>query len=393
MKFPRIFQTEKKANPIGAVLVTGSGSEPPKWNARAFYDEGYLKNPVIYMCVEEIAKAIAGLKIEVWRGDDALEDHAIIDLLRQPNPTMSGNALIKAMFVDYLISGEMSCVQYPLGGRAVEMWHIDPRGVTVNAGSGGIASGYVYEKNGKKTTFPMTGGTTPRADLFFYKRYNPEDYWRGMSPMVAAAVAGDTHNAGMVWNYSLLKNGAKPSGAFVYDEAPDEESQSRLREWIDTMLSGGKNAGRPVLLTGGGKWQQMSLSPMDMDFKVSMTEAKKLIAGVYGVPLPLVDTEATTFANMEAAKERFYIDTVIPLAEEFLQAFGNWLLSPYGDGLSLKIDKDEIPALESVRNRKFDRVLKALNAGLILPEEAREEIGYDPMDAELGSGGEAYGGA
>jgi phage portal protein BeeE len=102
---------------------------------------------------------------------------------------------------------------------------------------------------------------------------------------------------------------------------------------------------------------------------------------VYGVPLPLIDNEAATFANMDTAKERFYTDTVLPLAKEWLEAFGAWLLPSFGDNLEFHIDMDEIPALDAARERKFNRVLKALQAGLLSVDEARDEIGYDSLDA------------
>lgn len=395
MKLPRIFGSERKSNPVGQSLVMGMAIEGPRWEARQFIDEGYRKNPVIYMCVEEISKAIAGLEVELWQGDKYLESHHALDMLRKPNPTMGGASLIKAMFVDYLVTGEYACAQSPTNGTAAELWHIDPQAVKIKGGVGGVAAGYVYDNNGKKIEFPVKGGLlNPRADLFFGKRYNPKDYWRGMSPLEAAAIAADTHNKGAEWNYSLLKNGAKPSGIveFPADGDVSEQTLNRLREWFKAAFMGSKNAGELPILTGGARWQQTSLSPMDMDFKTSMTEAKKLIAGVYGVPLPLIDTDATTFANMEMAKERFYIDTVLPLAEEFWQTFGDWLLPQFGDDLQFKIDKDDIPALESVRNRKFDRVLKSLNAGMLTLDEAREEIGYDAIDMpDAGDEGETYG--
>lgn len=60
-------------------------------------------------------------------------------------------------------------------------------------------------------------------------------------------------------------------------------------------------------------------------------------------------------------------------------SFRRWLLPKFGPDLSFKIDMDAIPALEAVRGRKADRTLKLLAAGILTIDEAREEIGYDPM--------------
>ena len=381
MKLPRLFQREEKANPTGVSLMVGGGAGFLKWtDKRAFVEEGYQRNPVIYMAVEEIAKAIAGLEFELKRGDEYIEDHPLLDLLKRPNPMQGGREFIKTCIVDYLTQGEMAIAQ-PQGQRQpVELWRVDPSEIEVKPGRGGIPAAYVHRRNGVQTDFPVRGVTAPRADLFFYKRFNPRDYWRGQSPLMAGGIAGDIHNRGQEWNYNLLKNAAKPSGIVSFKDDPSEETVSRLKEWFKRAFQGSENAGEIPTLTGGAEWKQTSLSPIDMDFLNSMTEAKKLIAGVFGVPLPLIDNEAATFANMDTAKERFYTDTVLPLANEWLEAFGAWILPAFGDDLELCIDMDDIPALEAVRNRKFDRVMKALSAGIITVDEARDEIGYDPMD-------------
>lgn len=381
MKLPRLFQREEKANPVGVSLMVGGGAGFLKWtDKRAFVEEGYQRNPVIYMAVEEIAKAIAGLEFELKRGDEYIEDHPLLDLLKRPNPMQGGREFIKTCIVDYLTQGEMAIAQPQGQKQPVELWRVDPSEIEVKPGRGGIPAAYVHRRNGVQTDFPVRGVTAPRADLFFYKRFNPRDYWRGQSPLMAGGIAGDIHNRGQEWNYNLLKNAAKPSGIVSFKDDPSEETVSRLKEWFKRAFQGSENSGEIAALTGGAEWAQTSLSPLDMDFMNSMTEAKKLIAGVFGVPLPLIDNEAATFANMDTAKERFYTDTVLPLANEWLEAFGAWILPAFGDDLELCIDMDDIPALEAVRNRKFDRVMKALNAGIITVDEARDEIGYDPMD-------------
>lgn len=378
MKLPAIFRREVKQNPVGSSLMIGGGQGFVKWtDKRAFVEEGYQRNPVIYMAVEEIAKAVAGLHLELKRGEDYVEEHPVLDLLHRPNAMQGGKEFLKTVFVDYLTQGEMAIAQ-PIGQRQpAELWRVDPSEVEVKPGRGGIPAAYIHKRNGQETAFPVKGLTAPRSDMFFYKRFNPRDYWRGQSPLMAGGIAGDIHNRGSDWNYSLLRNAAKPSGIVRFKDDPSTETVSRLKEWFKRAFQGSENAGEMPVLTGGAEWTQTSMSPMDMDFATSMTEAKKLIAGVYGVPLPLIDNEAATFANMDTAKERFYTDTVLPLANEWLEAFGAWLLPAFGDDLELCIDMDDIPALEAVRNRKFDRVLKALNAGLITLDEARDEIGYE----------------
>jgi phage portal protein BeeE len=114
-----------------------------------------------------------------------------------------------------------------------------------------------------------------------------------------------------------------------------------------------------------------------MDFISTLKECSKYIAMAYGVPLPLIDNDASTFNNLKEAKEKLYIDTVIPLFNQFLSQLNIWL-SKQLNGNYICIDLDDVPALESLRQVKFDRVTKAVDLGIISIDEARIELDFAP---------------
>jgi phage portal protein BeeE len=51
----------------------------------------------------------------------------------------------------------------------------------------------------------------------------------------------------------------------------------------------------------------------------------------------------------------------------------------YGEGLQFQINEDKIGALEGVRTRLYDRMIRAVTAGVLTEDEAREAMGYDPL--------------
>ena len=81
------------------------------------------------------------------------------------------------------------------------------------------------------------------------------------------------------WNRALLDNAARPSGALVYEPAsrarcsPPTSSTGSRPSW-PSAFAGGGNAGRPMLLEGGLKWQALALTPADMDF-VTLKAARR----------------------------------------------------------------------------------------------------------------------
>lgn len=385
MKLPSLFRrqsVEVKENPVGAAFMVPAGAS---WvrpdNKRAFVTEGYQTNVVVYRAVREITGALSDLVLEVKQGDNVLDGHPALELLKQPNPVQGWDTFIKEAFTNYLLLGELSIVSAN-DGIPSELWNVNPLHVEVVPGRGGIAARYVHKLNSVTTVFEVDR-MTGMGNMFFMKMYNPVDYWRGQAPLVAAGLAADTHNAGMKWNYSLLKNSARPSGLIKLGEGAGGEVVGKIKEWFKRAMQGENNAGEIPILPGGAEWVAMDNSPRDMDFITTQKEAAKLVASAFGVPLPLIDNDASTFNNLEQAKERFYTDTILPMFNEFLSQFGNWLLSRYGDGLEFCVNMDEIAALESARTRKFERMVKAFGAGLISMDEAREAIGYAPAGDDM----------
>lgn len=384
MKFPRLWgrapatAPETRANPIGAALVMHGGAE---WsrpaNRRAYIDEGYRLNVVVYRCVREVATAISDMVLEVHNAAGPIEGHPALALLKRPNPMQAWDAFIENVITDRLILGECAVVAPPGRRQPVELWPVCPLDIEVKPGRGGVPLSYVHKLNGKETVFPVDQ-ITGQGDLWFNRAYDPANYWRGMSPLVAAGLVADTHNAGVKWNYKLLRNSARPSGLLQIAAGSGGEIVAQVKEWFARTMQGADNAGKPLIAEGEAKWTQMDATSRDMDFLNTQKEAAKLIAAAFGVPLPLIDNDASSYNNMETAKERFYTDTVIPLARSILSSFGAWLLPRYGEGLEFEIDLDKIVALEGARARMFDRMVKAVEKGIITVNEAREAIGYKP---------------
>lgn len=370
---------ESKKNPIGNFLVLGNKKAFGSHEATAFIKEGYQYNPIIYRCIKQITSGLADINIEVHnkKTKQLVEDHPVMKLLDKPNPVTGCDTFIKNLFTDYLITGEMSAVRYPLKSKnPVEIWAVNSSNIVINKGEGGLPASYEYDSNGVKRIFKVNQ-LNGRSDIFFQKMYNPLDYWRGMSPLKAASLAGDTHNHGMKWNNSLLQNSGRPSGIVTLEGASSPEIIERLKEYFKKTFQGSKNAGEIPVLTDGADWKPMDHSPKDMDNINGLKEMSKYIANVYGIPLPLIDDTKSTFNNMESSKEALWTDTIIPLFNEFLEHFGNWLLPLYGEDLIFKANLDSVPALEPARTRLFDRMIKAKDSGMISIDEGREALGFD----------------
>ena len=224
--------------------------------------------------------------------------------------------------------------------------------------------------------------SAPLPPILHLSFFNPLDDHYGMSPLEAAAVAVDTHNAAATWNKSLLDNAARPCGALVYDGADGvgltNTQYERLKNEFARQYQGAMNAGRPLILDGGLDWKTMSLSPKDMDFLEAKHAAAREIALAFGVPPMLLAIPGdNTYSNYQEANRAFCRQSVLPLAGRIACALTHWLAPVFGGGLVLAPDLDKVEALSTDRADLWARVSKA---PFLTVNEKRLATGYGTID-------------
>jgi HK97 family phage portal protein len=248
--------------------------------------------------------------------------------------------------------------------------------VKVEPGAGGWPAAYLYKAGEARTRLPALDGLG-RPALVHVRAVNPLDDHYGLGCLAAAAGAVAIHNSATRWNKALLDNAARPSGALVYEAEGGgvlaADQYERLKAEMEAEFGGAANAGRPMLLEGGLKWQAMSLTPADMDFVGLKAAAAREIALAFGVPPMLLGLPGdSTYANYREANRALWRLTVLPLAERILGAVAA-ALQAWWPGLSLKVDVDQVTALAEDRERLWSQVTAA---DFLTRGEKREMLGF-----------------
>jgi HK97 family phage portal protein len=247
--------------------------------------------------------------------------------------------------------------------------------VTVEADARGWPVAYRYRVGGQVMLLDALD-ELGRPAIVQLQALNPGDdhYGAGCLGAIAGAVAA--HNAANRWNRALLDNAARPSGALVHEGEKGlpltPEQFDRLRAELTESFAGGANAGRPLLLEGGLKWQPLSLSPADMDFLALKDSAAREIATGFGVPPMLLGLPGdATYANYREASRALWRQTVLPLAGKILGGIARGV-SPWFAGAELRVDVDKVPAMAEDRERLWTMVGAA---DWLSPEEKRAMVG------------------
>jgi HK97 family phage portal protein len=359
----------------------------PQWSSREyeqFADQAYIKNVIAHRAINIIAQAAASVPWALYKKDKVkIQTHPILNLLHRPNPFYAGAEFFENIYAYKLISGNAFIQAVGKDGLPPKELHIlRPDRVSIVPDDLGNIAGYIYKVNNLEKFFSRDK-ISGQTKILHIKNFHPLDDFRGLSSVEAAAFSIDQHNQAAAWNKSLLENAARPSGALIvknngaYDGNLSNEQYNRIKEQMEDVFMGSKNSGRPMLIEGGLEWQEMSMSPKDMDFIEAKNSAARDIALALGVPPQLLGIPAdNTYSNMQEARLALWEETIIPLLDHLTDSLNHWLVPMFGKDLQLEYDVNEISGLSARREKIWARIE---NATFLSENEKREMVGLSPI--------------
>ena len=348
----------------------GSGEWPRGYEAQV--REAYLGNPVAQRAVRLVAEGVGGVSVYdpgEKKGSPSTGSGRAVSLI--------SSGLLETVAAQLLLHGNAFVqVLQDAEGVPAELFALRPERVSVEGDPAGWPAAYLYKAGAARTRVPARDGLG-RPGLVHLKAMHPLDDHLGLGCLGAAAGAVAIHNAATRWNKALLDNAARPSGALVFDgdegAALSAQQFDRLKAEMEAQFQGAGNAGRPLLLDGGLKWQAMSLTPADMDFVGLKAAAAREIALAFGVPPMLLGLPGdATYANYREANRALWRLTILPLADKILRGISG-ALSAWWPGTALTLDLDGVTALSEDRERLWAQVS---GADFLSADEKREMLGF-----------------
>jgi HK97 family phage portal protein len=363
----------------------------PKWSSREykqFADQAYIKNVIAHRDINIVSQAAASVPWALYSYKDnnkvRVHNHPILRLLNRPNPFSAGAEFFENIYAYKLISGNAFIQMVAQENSPPKELHIlRPDRVSIVPDDLGNVVGYVHKVNSIETFYPYNklNGT---SKILHIKNFHPLDDLRGLSSIEAAAFSIDQYNQAAAWNKSLLENAARPSGALIvknngaYDGNLSDDQYMRIKDQLEDVFMGSKNSGRPLLIEGGLEWQEMSLSPKDMDFIEAKNSAARDIALAIGVPPQLLGIPGdNTYSNMQEARLALWEETIIPLLDHLTDSLNHWLVPMFGEGIHIEYNVNDISGLSARREKIWSRIE---NASFLSVNEKRQMVGLSPID-------------
>jgi HK97 family phage portal protein len=257
----------------------------------AVTDTSALALSAVWACVNLLAGTIASLPLMVYRTlpdgtKEVVKDHPLYRVLHDsPNADQTASDFWEFMSAALELRGNTFARKVKSGDRIVALQPIDPRLPSVRRlPSGGIE--YRWTQDG--TSYVET-----EAGMLHIRGFGG-DPLGGLSTLhfgrhtFGLAQAADRTAGGM---YS---NGLRPSGVLTFGTFLTKEQRDILEPALIEKFTGAMNAGRPMVLEGGSKWEQLSLTPEDAQMLESRAFSIEEICRFFGVPPVMIGHTSKT---------------------------------------------------------------------------------------------------
>lgn len=348
--------------------------------------EGYGKNVIAYVAVDEVAKAVASVPWLCYRKTARAEERTELPLppvVVRPNPYQSWASFIYGLVSYHRISGNafVEAIAPTIFTPPTGLYLHRPDKIRPIPGRLGLSAyGYVTNE-GVKPLWPVDA-VTQLSNMRHFHTFHPTEPWWGLSPIEAAALPIDVHNDANLWNANLLRRGASTDLAIVSEKPMSEKSYTRLRDQLQEDAQGAQNVKGFTLIDDLGDkyhFEKISFSPRDMAWmEAKNTSAHEIAIAVGGSTMPFLLglPGLSTYNNQQEARLAFWDTFILPLLIAIRDQMNVWLMPRFGPELELDVDLDKVPALEPRRIEMWKRTEESTVLSL---NEKRALLGFDEV--------------
>lgn len=335
----------------------------------AVNSETALKLSAVWACTKLISEAVGAMPINVWSIDKdgtrtLANDHWIYGLLNKPNPLQTRNEFFETLVINLMLAGNSYTRKDIV--RAGRVASLVPMMAT--------QTNVKLLKNGARTysfTESANNTRTFNQDEIWHLPLMPSNGVVGLSPLQYGATTMGIGLAAEERVANLARNGFKSTGVLMIDKVLKPDQRDALRENYSDLQTG---QGDPLkILEAGMTYQQIAMSPKDVQLLESRRFTVEDICRFYGVPSVLVnDTTSTTSwgSGISEIKEGFYTLTLQPLLERFESSISKWLLPPVDQG-KIAVEFDFSKFLRGNEAQRTTTQAAAVSGNLLTINEAR----------------------
>lgn len=326
------------------------------------YNQAFDKLEAVNRGVNMIVSGCASLDYDIKdkRNDgvvSGMRQKALNALLNYcPNPYQSAQEFRANIFTDFLLEGNVF-----IYFDGVYLYHLPASKVQIETDPVTFVAAYRYN-----TTIVFKPN-----EVIHIKDLSSSSIYRGTSRLASADRNIKILYKMQTFQEQFFENGAVTGLILTSDNTLSQAAKDRtIAGWV-SKYSPKNGARKPMILDSGLKpFAGLSDSFKEMDFDTSIRTHNSKILMSLGVPPILLD--GGNNANIAPNLRLFYLETVLPIVNKLVSGIERYFgydVEPITASVSaLQPDMKEVASYHST----------LVNGGIISPNEARQELRYEP---------------
>jgi HK97 family phage portal protein len=296
----------------------------------------WQKSGTLFAIMDAFATSVAAnewklyRKAKIGRTEDRVEvtRHAALDMWNKPNNFYSQADFVEAGQQHYELVGEHVWLIVKAGesetSMPLEMWIIRPDRIFPVPNRDNFLAGWVYKgPDGEKIPLRVD-------EVIQTKRQNPEDPYRGASPV--SSISSDIESAALAaeWNRNFFENSAEPGGIIEVDKRlGDDQFAEMVMRW-NQQHKGVSRAHRVAVLEEG-KWIDRKFTNKDMQFTELRNLPRDIIREAFRFPTHMLGSSETVNRAVAEAQEYVYSKhLIVPRLDKWKDTLNSRFLPMFG---------------------------------------------------------------
>lgn len=361
------FGFERKSIPLSDPVVAEFFGALPTASGVSITPHTALRVPAVLQAVRLIAETVGSLPCKLYRDTDgskeAAKDHAGNRLAHnRANGWTSAGHLRAQLTTDALLHGAgYGHVVRTGDGRPYEITRLQPGTVQRRFEDDGEPYYIVSDKDRVQRRLSF-------RDVLFVPAFGDTSPVQLGKEAIGVSMLLERHAA------QFFGSGARPTGVISHESksSADEKGATAIasilksfRRWRDAAN------GDPLILEGGWKFDQPTMTSTDAQFLEHRLEQVREIARIFGVPPSMLfELSRATWSNAEQMAASFLQLCLRPLLDRWQDAYATVLLTEdEQDSLYFEFVIDDL--LRADAAGRTDNITKLIAARVIVPNEAR----------------------
>lgn len=353
---------EEKLNP--AQQYYGNDVQPsrePTFSYERAYEELEIVNRAVNLIVDDAAE-IPTLVNGQHKGMSVVKGikRSKVELLlnQEPNPFQDINTFKRNLIIDYILDGNIF-----IYFDGAHLYHLPADKMVIHASKDTYIEKFTY--NEKIDYKP--------SEIIHVKENSFYSIYRGVPRLSPALRTMQLMMKMRRFQDNFFKNGAVPGLVLKSPNTLSDKIKERMMIAWQQRYQPEAGGRRPLILDGGIELDSISnVNFRDLDFQNSISDNEKIILKALGVPPIMMDSGNN--ANIRPNMRMYYLETILPIVRKL-----NFALERYF-GFELKEDITDIPALQPELRDASAYYTSLVNGGIITPNEARERLGFEPVE-------------